>query len=51
MLARVREVTRAHEAAIIAGLTGAERDQLTALLQRLADDQGLAGPSLPDMPR
>ena len=51
MLARVREVTRAHEAAITADLTGAERDQLTALLQRLADDQGLAGPSLPDMPR
>jgi DNA-binding MarR family transcriptional regulator len=51
MLARVREVTRAHEAAITAGLTGAERDQLTALLQRVADDQGLAGQSLPGTPR
>lgn len=51
MLARVREVTRAHEAAITAGLTGAERDRLTALLRRLADGQGLAGHSLPSMPR
>ena len=51
MLARVREVTRAHEAAITADLTGAERDQLTALLRRLAADQGLAGQALPGMPR
>ena len=50
MLARVREVTRAHEAAITAGLTDAERNQLTALLQRLAAAQGLAGRSLPGMP-
>src|SRR5215471_7697416 len=32
MLARVREVTRAHEAAITTGLSAAERDQLAALL-------------------
>ena len=51
MLARVSEVTRAHEAAITAGLSGAERDQLTALLRRLADGQGLAEHSLPGMPR
>ena len=51
MLARVREVTRAHEAAVTAGLTGAERDQLTALLRRLADNQGLAGQSLPGISR
>ncbi len=51
MLARVREVTQAHEAAITAGLSDTERDQLTALLRRLADDQGLAGQSLPGMPR
>jgi len=51
MLARVREVTRAHEAAITASLTGPERDQLAALLQRVADDQGLAEHSLPGMPR
>jgi DNA-binding MarR family transcriptional regulator len=50
MLARVREVTRAHEAAITAGLTGAERDQLAALLRRLAQEQGLAGHTLPGMP-
>lgn len=50
MLARVREVTGAHEAAITAGLSGAERAQLTTLLQRLVRDQGLTGHSLPGMP-
>jgi DNA-binding MarR family transcriptional regulator len=50
LLARVREVTRAHEAAVTAGLTGAERDELTALLRRLARDQGLAAHSLPGLP-
>jgi DNA-binding MarR family transcriptional regulator len=50
MLARVREVTRAHEAAITAGLSAAERDQLTALLQHLARDRGLAGQALPGAP-
>src|SRR5262250_3487757 len=35
MLARIRDVTRTHEAAITASLSGAERDQLIALLQRL----------------
>lgn len=50
MLARVGEVTRAHEAAITASLSGAERAQLTALLQRLAGDQGLAKHSLPGTP-
>jgi DNA-binding MarR family transcriptional regulator len=50
MLARVQEVTRAHEAAITAGLSGAERDQLTALLRRIARDQGLAGHALPGAP-
>jgi DNA-binding MarR family transcriptional regulator len=47
MLARVREVTQAHEAAITASLSDAERHQLTAVLQRLAADQGLAEHSLP----
>jgi len=51
MLARVRAVTRAHEDAITAGLSDAERDGLTAVLRRLADAQGLAGHSLPGMPR
>jgi DNA-binding MarR family transcriptional regulator len=50
MLARVGEVTRAHEAAITASLTGEERGQLAALLRRLARDQGLAEQSLPGIP-
>jgi DNA-binding MarR family transcriptional regulator len=50
MLARVRQVTRDHEAAVTAGLSGAERDQLIALLRRLAGDQGLAERSLPGTP-
>ena len=47
MLARVREVTRAHEAATTVGLSDAERDQLTVLLQRVTAGQGLAEHSLP----
>jgi DNA-binding MarR family transcriptional regulator len=47
MLARVREVSAAHEAAITASLTGAERQQLLDLLRRLARDQGLAAHALP----
>ena len=50
MLARVRDVTRAHEAATTVGLSDAERDQLTALLQRVAAGQGLAEHSLPGTP-
>ena len=50
MLARVREVIRAHDADITASLTGAEREQLAALLQHLARDQGLAGHALPGAP-
>ena len=50
MLARVREVTRDHEAGVTASLSGAEREQLAALLQRLARDQGLAGQALPGAP-
>ena len=50
MLARVREVTRAHEAAATAGLSAAERDQLIALLKHLARDQGLAAQALPGAP-
>src|SRR5215470_9841969 len=50
MLAQVGEVTAAHEAAITASLSGAERDQLTALLQRLAREQGLTGQALPGAP-
>jgi DNA-binding MarR family transcriptional regulator len=50
MLARVQEVTAAHEADITAGLSAAERGELTALLRRLARDQGLAANALPAMP-
>jgi len=50
MLARIREVTAAHEADITASLGGAEREELTALLRRLAGDQGLAVHSLPGPP-
>src|SRR5215470_10126568 len=50
MLAQVGEVTAAHEAAATAGLSAAERDQLTALLQHLARDQGLAAQALPGAP-
>jgi DNA-binding MarR family transcriptional regulator len=50
MLARVRQVTAAHEADVTAGLTGAERATLTGLLQRIARDQGLAARGLPGMP-
>src|SRR5215472_16726533 len=50
MLARVRQVTAAHEADITASLGAAERKELTALLRRLAGDQGLAAQSLPGLP-
>src|SRR5215472_4658954 len=50
MLARVREVTRAHEAGITAGLSDTERERLAALLRRLARDQGLAEHALPGIP-
>jgi DNA-binding MarR family transcriptional regulator len=50
MLARVREVTKAHEAAVTGSLGEAERDQLTALLRRLAQEQSLADNALPGIP-
>ena len=50
MLARVGEVTKAHEADTAAPLSDAEREQLIALLRRLARAQGLAGSALPGMP-
>ncbi|MBO0815876.1 MAG: MarR family transcriptional regulator [Actinobacteria bacterium] len=50
MLARVREVAAAHEADLTASLSGAEREQLVAVLQRLARDQGLSGHALPGAP-
>jgi DNA-binding MarR family transcriptional regulator len=50
MLARIRQVTAEHEADITASLGDAEREELTALLRRIADDQGLAAHSLPGPP-
>src|SRR5215472_2121272 len=50
MLARVRAVTAEHEASITAGLTGEEREQLLALLRRIAAEQGLATQALPGPP-
>jgi DNA-binding MarR family transcriptional regulator len=47
MLARVREVTAAHEAAITASLSDAEREELATLLRRIARDQGLTAHGLP----
>jgi len=47
MLAKVRSVTRAHEAKLGASLTAAEREQLTTLLRRLAREQGISEQSLP----
>ena len=41
-LARVRTVARAHDRALTAALSDAERAQLADLLARLADEQGLA---------
>ena len=51
MLARVREVTAAHEADVTAGLSEAERAELATLLRRIADEQGLAAHALPGMNR
>lgn len=41
LLARIAEVARAHDEAICAGLTTAERAHLRTLLARLADTHGL----------
>ena len=50
MLARIRQVTAAHEAAVTASLSDAERKELAGLLRRIADDQGLAAHRLPGPP-
>src|SRR6516162_6992898 len=47
MLARVREVTAAHEADITAGLSEAERAEPATPLRRVAREQGLAAHALP----
>jgi DNA-binding MarR family transcriptional regulator len=50
MLARVREVARTHQGTLGSSLTEPEREQLTALLRRLAAEQGLTEQSLPGAP-
>jgi DNA-binding MarR family transcriptional regulator len=50
MLARVRAVARTHQGTLGASLTESEREQLTALLGRLAAEQGLTEQSLPGVP-
>ena len=50
MLARIMQVTAAHEADVTTALDDSEREELTALLRRIADAQGLAAGSLPGPP-
>jgi DNA-binding MarR family transcriptional regulator len=50
MLARIGQVTAAHEADVTASLSDAERTELAALLRRIADGQGLAAHRLPGPP-
>ena len=50
MLARVREIAHAHQAALGSDLSPAEQEQLTSLLRRLAATQGLTWQSLPGAP-
>jgi DNA-binding MarR family transcriptional regulator len=47
MLGRVRAVAQAHQGTLGSSLTEPERGELTALLRRLAAEQGLSGQSLP----
>ena len=47
---RVRAIAAQHEAALASGLTAAEHQQLTALLRRIADEQGLLPGGLPGGP-
>jgi len=47
MLARIMQVTAAHEADVTATLDDAEREELTVVLRRIADAQGLAAGGLP----
>jgi DNA-binding MarR family transcriptional regulator len=50
MLAKVQEVGRIHQEKLGASLSESEQKQLTALLGRIARDQGISGPSLPGIP-
>jgi len=50
LLTRARTVAAKHDASLGDGLSAAERRQLTKLLQRVADEQGLAPEGLPGPP-
>jgi len=43
LLARGREIAAEHEREITRGMTAAERKQLTSLLQRIVNEQGIGG--------
>ena len=47
LLGQVQAVARDHQGTLGSSLTWSEREQLTALLRRLAAEQGLTGQSLP----
>ena len=47
---RVRAIAAEHEAALAAGLTAAEREQLIGLLRRIAAEQGLPPGAMPGTP-
>ena len=49
-LREAQETSAGHADQVGASLTDAERTQLTTLLRRLADEQGIAGTSLPGPP-
>lgn len=50
MLGRVKGVAAEHEAHLAAGLSAADRAELTRLLRRLASQQGLTATGLPGIP-
>jgi hypothetical protein len=47
MLSKLQESGRAHQAKFGASLSESEQEQLTELLRRIADDQGITRQSLP----
>ena len=50
ILAEAIDIAGTHEADLLGSLQPAERDQLGALLRRVAGDQGVLGSILPDQP-
>jgi DNA-binding MarR family transcriptional regulator len=50
MLAKVQAAGRAHQQRLGAALSPREREQLTSLLRRIADEQGITEQSLPGTP-